>query len=542
MKKTMTKIFNKKFNRSMPNLLFRKFCGVFGVSVLLGGCSMPIQKKWESASENSTYRAWKHAAANSAMTAPPAPNFSAMRDFHGEADTTLKASQPEPLPQIPIKNIVLSREMDVGVLLRTLADAADLNVIISNNVTGPVHVSLRHETRWDRLFLAITEARGIHYDLKDDLLSLFSVQDIQGKIAMEQALHDQSVVAEKRMRSEPMAVEMVRIHYADIDNLVASVSETMRAVVADDEASTETATPGETGEQAARFTIKASKDTGQVILHGIPSDLAQARKLIAGLDQPSYQILIEASIVQASNEMARQLGVQWGVFDAANSDDLATGFPPFTDGASSNFPAGFDTGGSGLLYGLSRLRGSHLLQAQLSALQRDGRLNIVSRPSITTLDQLTAIIESGEERPFSSSAGSGVAAVSQVEFKKATLRLEVTPHVIDTNWVKLDINTSKDEFDDTRSVVVDGNVQTPILTRSAITSLYLATGQTTVIGGLSSESTSLQEEGVPFLKNIPGLGAMFRSSSDRDSFSDTLIFLTPHILPRGDKRVRFEGK
>ena len=155
---------------------------------------------------------------------------------------------------------------------------------------------------------------------------------------------------------------------------------------------------------------------------------------------------------------------------------------------------------------------------------------------------MAATIESGEERPFASAAGSGVAAVSQVDFKKAVLRLEVTPHVIDQNWVKLDINTTKDEFDDNRSVIVDGNVQVPILTRSANTALYLSNGQTTVIGGLSSETKGRQEEGVPILKNIPGLGAMFRSQADRNSFSDTLIFITPHILPKFRNRVRYEGK
>lgn len=547
MNKPMTNISDKQFNHSTPYRLVRKLGMVLGASMLIGGCSIPLQKPSETASDDATYKAWKQVAADSAMTAPPAPDFSAMRDFHLEEEAAaLKSSLPDPLPQIPIKNMVLSQEMDVGVLLRTLADAADLNVIISNNVSGPVHVSLRHETRWDHLFLAITEARGIHYDLKDDLLSIFSVQDIQGKIAMEEALHEQSVVAEKRLRSEPMIVEMVRIHYADIDNLTASVSATMLAVGADDEATTEESSAEV---EVARFSIKAAKDTGQVILHGIPSDITQARRLIQGLDQPAYQILIEASIVQANNEIARQLGVQWGVFDVSSSGEMTTGLTPSIDaltpsidGFKSAFPAGFSAAGNGFIYGASRIRGSQLLQAQLSALQKDGRLNIVSRPSITTLDQLTAVIESGEERPFTSSAGSGVAAVAQVEFKKAALRLEVTPHVIDTNWVKLDINTTKDEFDDTRSVVVDGNVQTPILTRSAVTSLYLATGQTTVIGGLSSESKSLQVEGIPFLKNIPGLGKMFQNSSNRDSFSDTLIFITPHILPRGAKPVRFESK
>lgn len=506
----------------------------------MGGCTLPTQNTWESAADDATYQAWKKAAAESRMTAPPAPDFSAMRNFHGVASAALEISEPDPLPTLPIRDMALSREMDVGVLLRTLADAADLNVIISDNIRGPVHVSLRHETRWDHFFLAITESRGIHYDLKDDLLSLYSVEDIQSKTAMEEALHEQSQVAEMRKRSEPMVVEMVRIHYADIDNLTASVSATMAAVGTKEPATAEAGSVLPSID-SARFSIKAAKDSGQVILHGVPSDIAQARQLIQGLDQPAYQILIEASIVQANNEIARQLGVQWGVFDVDSEGSIATNANGGIRGALSDFPAGFDLAGSGFLYGASRMRGTKLLQAQLSALQRDGRLNIVSRPSITTLDQLTAIIESGEERPFSSAAGSGVAAVSQVEFKKASLRLEVTPHVIDTNWVKLDINTTKDEFDDTRSVIVDGNVQTPILTRSAITSLYLATGQTTVIGGLASESTTIQEDGVPFLKNIPGLGAMFRNSSDRDSFSDTLIFITPHILPRGASAVTFEG-
>ena len=535
----MKNIFDQQFNRSLAYRLFRKFCGVLGATMLIGSCSIPLQNPTKTASDDSSYKAWKRAAANSASSAPPAPNFSSLQNFQAKKADSLESSKSELLPKISIKSMVLRREMDIGVLLRTLADAADLNVIISNNISGPVHVSLRHETRWDHLFLALTEARGIQYDLKDDILSIFSAQDIQGQIAMEQALHDQLVVAEKRKRSEPMAVEMIRIHYANLDSLTASVSATMQAVTRDPD-SADKSTPN--NNEASSFTIKADKNTGQVIIHGVPSDMAQARKLIQGLDQPSYQIQIEAVIVQANNEIARQLGVQWGVFDTSSNGEIATGSTPNVDGFNSNFPAGFDPTGSGFIYGLSRVRGSQLLQAQLSALQKDGRLNIVSRPSITTLDQLTAIIESGEERPFASAAGSGVSAVSQVEFKKAALRLEVTPHVIDTNWVKLDINTTKDEFDDTRSVIVEGNVQTPILTRSAITSLYLATGQTTVIGGLSSESESLQEEGIPFLKNIPGLGAMFRNSSNRNSFSDTLIFLTPHILPSSDNSSRFGSK
>ena len=539
----MKNISDKPLNRPTLYRHVRKFCGILGASFIIAGCSFPLESPSDLATDDDTYKAWKQAAANSSIAAPPAPDFSSLRNFHKEKAAALESAKPDPLPQIAIKNMVLSHEMDIGVLLRTLADAADLNVIISNNISGPVHVSLRHETRWDHLFLALTEARGIQYDLKDDILSIYSVQDIQDQIAIEQALHEQSQVAEKRKRSEPMAVEMIRIHYADLDSLTASVTATMQAVNEDQDLAGDSDGIEASGfTKASGFTIKADKNTGQVIIHGVPSDMAQARKLIQGLDQPSYQIQIEAVIVQANNEIARQLGVQWGVFDTSSDGELSTGITPNGSGFNSNFPAGFDSSGTGFIYGLSRVRGTQLLQAQLSALQKDGRLNIVSRPSITTLDQLTAIIESGEERPFASSSGTGIGAVGQIEFKKATLRLEVTPQVIDTNWVKLNINTTKDDFDDTRSISIDGNLQTPILTRSAVTSLYLATGQTTVIGGLSSESNSLQEEGIPFLKNIPGLGAMFQNSSNRNYFSDTLIFLTPHILPSGQKPVNYDGK
>lgn len=545
MTKPITKVSTKKINSVRSSRLISNIC--FGLTAIAIGGSCSVSP--ETALENSNYKTWKQLAAESARINPPAPSFTKLRDFHQntleDKETSLKAtvSKPEPLPTISISNMVLTREMDVGVLLRTLADAADLNVIISSNVSGPVHVSLRNETRWDRLFLAITEARGYSYDLQDDLLSVFSAQDIRTKIALDEALNEQRLVAEEKLRSEPMSIDMIRIHYADIENLANSVRTTMMAVVAATDSDGNPTT--QLGQGAEHFTIQADKDTGQLILHGIPTALAQARKLIEGLDQPTYQIMIEASIVQATNEVARQLGVQWGVFNGGNSTLGSVGEDAdgnLLDGFNSNFPASFDAAGSGFVFGASRVRGSNVLQAQLSALATDGRLNIVSRPSITTLDQLTAVIESGEERPFSSAAGTGAGAISQVEFKEAVLRLEVTPHVIDSNWVKLNISSTNDEFDDTQAIVIDGNIQVPILTRSAMTSLYLANGQTTVIGGLSSETSTELEDGIPYLKGIPGIGPLFRNSSKSDSFDDTLIFITPHILPRGGSSVDYSGK
>ncbi len=517
------------------NRLF-KLSTTFAVTFILGSCSFEGPPN----DENASIQAWKELAKQPPMVPPVSPDYLPMPIFHGDTSTAIKATLPEPLPKIPVRDMIITRETDIAVLLRALADAADLNIIVSNNVKGKMRVNLRKETQWDRLFVAITEGNGLHYKLENDLLRVYGVQDIKNKIAMEQALQEQLMAEENRMRSEPMIMNIVRIRYADLEKIADSVQTMMHAITEkdDDRTAGNTLLPAN---ERPTFQVKADIDSGQLIMHGIPSDIAQAERLIQKLDQPTHQILIEAVIVQANNEVSRQLGVQWGVFDQSGTGS-EFGSTPLPTGFNSNFPAGFDPLGSGFIFGASRVRGSQVLQAQLSALQRDGRLNIISRPSITTLDQRTATIESGEERPFATAAGTGIAAVSQVEFKKATLTLEVTPHVIDKNWVKLDLNTTKNDFDDTRSIIIDGNTQVPILTRSAVTSLYLANGQTTVIGGLSAETETTQKDGVPILKNIPGLGAMFRNQSDRNGFNDTMIFITPHILPRKGIPVNWSGK
>ena len=366
MTKPMTIISDKQCNCSKACGNFRNLCVLLAATLLTSGCTVATQ----SAGDDSTYKEWKQVADDSAWAVPPAPDFPEMRDFHAEEVAALESSRPQPLPQIPVKNMVMTRAMDVRVLLRALADAADLNVVITEGVSGPILVSIRRETRWDRLFLAITEAHGLHYNLDDDLLQIFSVADVQGNIAMETALHDQLQAAEQRRRSEPMVMSIVRVRYADIEKLANSVRSTMQATDADHDPGADPGADPAGALEVARtgFMVKADTDSGQLIIHGIPSDITQARQLIKGLDQPTYQILIEATIVQANTEVARQLGVQWGVLDGSNSGELTTGITPGTGGFNSNFPAGFDPIGTGFSYGASLVRGSQTLQAQLSAL------------------------------------------------------------------------------------------------------------------------------------------------------------------------------
>jgi type IV pilus assembly protein PilQ len=239
--------------------------------------------------------------------------------------------------------------------------------------------------------------------------------------------------------------------------------------------------------------------------------------------------------------VARELGIQWGGVYAGKSGDkraIVTGQQggtadvpvspglgdlDVTSGSVVNLPAaglgGFDPMTLGLIY--TRL-GEYLLSAQLSALQAQGKLHILSSPSITTLDNQMALIESGQDVPYQSVEDGEV----KVEYKKAVLALRVIPHVIDGDTLKMYIKVNKDEPDFSRTVL--GNPT--IITKNAETNVIQNDGQTIVIGGLSKQTSSRSDTGTPFLEDIPGLGYLFKRKSSADQMEELLIFITPHIL------------
>ena len=199
-----------------------------------------------------------------------------------------------------------------------------------------------------------------------------------------------------------------------------------------------------------------------------------------------------------------------------------------TTGLAVNLPAEVlpKAVGEGLTLGLLTAKlGSYLLTAQLSALEEEGKLHILSSPSISTVDNHKAVIESGAEVPYQTKDKD---FSFYIAYKKATLLLEVTPHVIDGTLLKLNIRTHKDEVDFTNEV--EGNPT--ILTKRAQTNLILYNGQTTVIGGLSKNTKSHNERGVPGAMRVPYLGNLFKKDSRTHDLEDLLIFITPYILPQ----------
>ncbi len=439
-----------------------------------------------------------------------------------QPDTGLRISTPaaEPPRRLPSQklNMKMSRT-PVPVLLRTMARAAGLNIMINESVTGHMDINVK-DTTWDQVFLGILGAQGLSYKWEGDIIRIVSLKDRENELKQLEA--EQKIRAKQRelQKSDPLQTRVVCVDYADAKDL----RENLEKLITKQK------------EDQPLGSIMVHEGTNSLIIQAIPSDIDHIISLIDRLDQPTPQILIEAHIVEATRDTARELGIQWGglshsgntwVYPGANSrgvlgNGLSAGGIDPTSGLAGNFPAMLEEG-LGLTIGIAReALGDHILAVQLSALQEEGRLNILSSPSITTMDNQKALIEAGTEVPYQTVEDDEV----KIEYKKAVLSLLVTPHVIEGSTLRLNINTSKNEVDFTHTV--EGNPT--IITRKAETNVILFDGQTTVIGGLNQETTSDAESGVPYLKDLPLLGRLFKGTDSSSKKEEVLIFITPHIL------------
>jgi type IV pilus assembly protein PilQ len=285
--------------------------------------------------------------------------------------------------------------------------------------------------------------------------------------------------------------------------------------------------------------------------------------MIRQLDVPTSQVLIKAEIVEATRGTARDLGVQWGGMgmtgirnknnlwitpggtggaspNAANPGNIRAA-PGYTSvnttglsgqGFGINFPGtGLTTGtpaSLGLMFGQI---GGNILEMQLRALQEARKVNIVSSPSITTMDGLAAMIESGRDVPFQSVDDSGQI---KTEYKSAVLKLDVTPHVISGEVLKLDLEVTKDEPDFTTTV--QGNPL--IVKKQAKTTLVLYSGETAVIAGLNTITNRKSDSGVPWFMEVPILGWLFKEKGTSEELDDLLVFVTPTILPQRGSQLQ----
>jgi type IV pilus assembly protein PilQ len=471
-----------------------------------------FMEKWRArAQESKGFSPGPAAATSRLKELAPAPEPKA-------AGRQIELDRERPLPTKPIS--LKMSNVDVTTLLRALARAADVNIILNDKITGRSNLNIS-QAPWDQVFLGILRTHNLSYAWQGDIIRIMTADDL------EEELRKESRRRELQIAEAPLT-RIVPIKFASAEKL----QENMKSFLTVDRSNKPIGS------------ILVDQHTNSLLINALPKDMATILAVVEKLDKPTSQVLIEAYIVEANKDVARELGVQWGgavkisnINDAGyitgsgnnalgqgintqvnpttgNVVDLPVGPAPFSGLAATSL---------GLIY---QNVGNVLLAAQLTALQDEGKLTILSSPSITTIDNQTALIESGRDVPFQTVSDGEV----NIEYKKAVLSLKVTPHVIDSTSLKLMVKVNKDEVDFSRQVL--GNPT--IVTKNAETNVIQSDGQTLVIGGLNKETNTDDRSGTPFLMDIPGLQWLFQTKGYQNQKEDLLIFITPTILkPQG---------
>jgi len=496
--------------------------------LMLSACAGKIGVKDEQ-----FFDKWKTKVEDSRPTAPEARKRVVdlpERQTEGEQsqeDTALKKKQRI----LPTQKVTLDmRKTRIDTVLRALSRSAGVNIMLNSRVQGKVDISV-NETPWNQVFTGLLATNGLEYEWLGNIIRVISLEDMKHEQQMEATKRARIKASQERKAVESLLMRIIKLDYADAKTMKPAIKELLTKNLNKNG-----------GQDDSRGSVTVDEENNALVIHAIADDIAKIITLVEKLDRPVQQVLIEANIVETTRDIARELGVQWGGLyrNTVNGNDywftpglnssgnLDSTLPTSgrvadpTSGMVADFPADLDDSGMSLGF-LTGSLDEYILNIQLSALEEDQKLNILSSPSITTMDNQKAIIESGARIPFQTVDEDGDI---NTEFEDAVLKLEVTPHVINKRVLKLNILTKKDEVDFSRTV--QGNPT--IIKKRAETNLILHDGQTTVIGGLSKQTNTNSDRGMPWLKNIPGIGYLFKSISKSSKMEDILIFITPHII------------
>jgi len=460
------------------------------------------------------------------------------------------ASKPE-MRALPTTRLSLRmHNAEVAAVLQALSRAVGRSIVLSPGVSGTVSVNIV-ERPWDEIFAGILAANKLTYALDGDTIRVMALTDMQGELEMETVRRKTQAERSAIQKEAPLSTSVAKVRFADAKLLKTTMEKTL--------------TKDKDGKPVG--SVEVDELTNSLIIQSAESDLAKVTKLLARLDAPRSQIKLKAHIVETTKEVARDLGILWG---GSYTGSVRTGnklgitggsalesSSTTSSGTSTTSTAVIGTGtqgplgvslpagtvastGTGMALDLTFGKvGGNILEAQLQALANDNKLNIISSPSIATMDNQKAYTEAGERVPFQTSTGTGTDITYSTSFQDALLRLEITPHIVDDQFIRLTVLIQKDEVDTSRTVA--GNPY--ILKKKTETTLIARNGETVVISGLSKVRNQFNEAGIPGLKDVPGLGWLAKSEYTRDLKDEFMIFITPEVLAdwrAGERQKSFE--
>jgi type IV pilus assembly protein PilQ len=421
------------------------------------------------------------------------------------------------------------QNVEVRAVLNVIADFTDLNIITSDTVAGSITLRLK-DVPWDQALDIILQTRGLDMRKSGNVIWIAPRDELATREKL--ALEAQTQINElEQTRTE--AFQMNYQKAADVQKLLSDPAQRMLS---------------------KRGSAVVDARTNQLFVQDTPSRLEEVRKLIARIDVPVRQVMIEARIVEASELFNRNLGARLGYNEVGltqghrvPSNNTGPGSPRYAfgsglgnvdagsvggvqglttnsvDGLSVNMPAAglnsFNAGNFSFILFNRAL--TQFLNLEISALEADGKGKTISSPRVLTADQVEAVVEQGTEIPYQQATSSGATSVS---FRKANLSLKVKPQITPDGNIILTLDVNKDEPGATTPAGI------AITTKHVKTEVLVENGGTVVIGGIFEQANRTDNTRVPFFGDLPYIGFLFRNQQNQSSKTELLVFITPRIV------------
>ena len=418
------------------------------------------------------------------------------------------------------------QNVDVRSLLQVIADFTNLNIITSDSVQGAITLRLK-DVPWDQALDIILQSKGLDMRKNGNVILVAPRDELATKEKLE--LEAKSQILEL----EPLHTENFVVNYQKADDV--------RKLLVDDKQRM----------LSKRGSVVVDPRTNQLFVQDTSSQLEEVRRLISRIDIPVPQVLIEARIVEADDEFSRDIGARLGFAHPGPHAWINAGqgssFGPLPPGTTTcptganitcigntqitnlnfvNLPAaainGFNPGSIGLTLFNSGI--TSVLNLELNALELDGRGKVVSSPRVVTADKVKASIEQGSDIPYQTNTQLG--GPGQIQFRKAVLRLEVTPQITPEGAIFLDVKVNKD----TPSATVSGSGGVAIDTKNVTTQVLVENGGTVVLGGIYQQTERTTVTKIPWLGDIPVVGNLFKDQFKQNNRTELLIFITPRVI------------
>jgi len=409
------------------------------------------------------------------------------------------------------------QDIEVRSVLQLLADFTGLNMVVSDTVTGNVTLRLKN-VPWDQAMDIILRTKGLSMRQTENVVLIAPTQEIT-------SWEKNELEAKKEIRDlAPLRSELIQINYAKAEDMASLLKQEGNQLL----------TP-------ERGNVTVDVRTNSLLIQDTGEKLEEIRDLLAKLDIPVRQVMIESRIVSASDDFMKDIGVRFGMTQDKNQEIGASRFGTVTgslpgldwSGAPASVqPRLVDNGDllvdllpaasfGGIDFVIGNI-GAHILSLELEAMQQEEKGEIISNPRVVTSDKNTAIIKEGVEIAYQSAADGGG---TDTEFKEAVLKLEVTPQITPDDRVLMELSISKDA-----ATLVAGSAEPAISKQEVETTVLVDNGETVVLGGVF-ERTKTQAEGkVPLFGDLPYVGFLFKQTRTVDENRELLIFVTPKII------------